>query len=96
MVETGPGLVKMSNPPGTHDDVLTVVGMIVADLTDSPEIGGGGFSNPREIDAQMQARQLAAGGSGMGGSLLNPAYAARRTRGDLAAVYASQRAQSEA
>jgi len=69
----------MSNPPGTHDDVLTVVGMIVADLTDSPEMGGGAFSNPRDVYAQMQARQLAAGGPGMGGSLLNPACASRRT-----------------
>lgn len=39
LVEAGPGTVKMSNPPGTHDDVLTAVGMVLADLTASPTTG---------------------------------------------------------
>jgi len=39
MVETGPGTVKMSNPPGSHDDVLTAVGMVIADLTERPDAG---------------------------------------------------------
>jgi len=46
MVETGPGTVKMSNPPGTHDDVLTAVGMVVADLTARPDVGGGSVRVP--------------------------------------------------
>lgn len=96
MVETGPGLVKMSNPPGTHDDVLTVVGMIVADLTESPDVGGGGISIPSQVQADMKAREATAGGPGMAPTFLNPAYAARLTRGGLADVYAAQRGQTEA
>jgi len=39
MIETGPGTVKMQNPPGTHDDVAVAIGMVVAGLTERP--GGG-------------------------------------------------------
>lgn len=39
LVETGPGTVKLANPPGQHDDVVTAVGMIVADLTSRPAPG---------------------------------------------------------
>jgi len=46
MVETGPGTVKMSNPPGTHDDVLTAVGMVLADLTAQPDHGPGAIYSP--------------------------------------------------
>lgn len=41
MVETGPGTVKTQNPPGTHDDILTAVGVVVADLTERPDIRAG-------------------------------------------------------
>ena len=51
---------------GSHDDVMTVIGMLGADLMDQPEIGVGSFSNPREVYAQMQAREAAAGGPGTG------------------------------
>lgn len=46
LVETGPGTVKMSNPPGTHDDVLTAVGMVLADLTAQPDDGRGAIFSP--------------------------------------------------
>ncbi|UMG94159.1 hypothetical protein [Nocardioides sp. TF02-7] len=46
LVETGPGTVKMSNPPGTHDDVLTAVGMVLADLTAQPDSGPGTIWSP--------------------------------------------------
>jgi hypothetical protein len=36
MVETGPGTVKLQNPPGTHDDLAVAVGMCVVDLVDHP------------------------------------------------------------
>lgn len=39
LVETGPGTVKLANPPGQHDDIVTAVGMIVADLTSRPAPG---------------------------------------------------------
>jgi hypothetical protein len=37
MVETGPRTVKVQNPPGAHDDIVTAVGMVVADLTQRSE-----------------------------------------------------------
>lgn len=37
LVETGPGTVKLVNPPGTHDDLAVVVGMACAHLTALPE-----------------------------------------------------------
>jgi len=36
LVETGPGVVKLINPRGTHDDLATAVGMAVVHLTDHP------------------------------------------------------------
>ncbi|MGO1227810.1 MAG: terminase large subunit domain-containing protein [Brachybacterium sp.] len=47
MVETGPGTVKLQNPPGTHDDIVTAVGMVVSDLMDQPETGRGMVTVPR-------------------------------------------------
>lgn len=40
MVERGPGVVKLENPTGTHDDAATVVGMAVAVLTARPDAVG--------------------------------------------------------
>ena len=39
-------MVEMSNPPGTHDDVLTAVGMVLADLTAQPDHGPGAIYSP--------------------------------------------------
>jgi hypothetical protein len=36
LVETGPGTVKLQNPPGTHDDLAVAVGMAVVELVDHP------------------------------------------------------------
>lgn len=47
LVETGPGVVKIQNPPGTHDDIVTAVGMVVADLTERPDYGAGSVTSPR-------------------------------------------------
>lgn len=47
MVETGPGTVKLNNPRGSHDDIPTVVGMLVATLSATPEVGRGGITVPR-------------------------------------------------
>ena len=55
MVETGPGTVKIQNPPGTHDDIVTAVGMVVADLTDRPDNGARTITVPR---GRMPARTL--------------------------------------
>jgi hypothetical protein len=46
MVETGPGLVKMSNPPGTHDDAATAIAMVIADLTERPGYGSASITVP--------------------------------------------------
>lgn len=47
LVETGPGTVKLVNPPGAHDDIVVAVGMVVADLTERAEISAGLVSVPR-------------------------------------------------
>lgn len=39
LVETGPGTVKLQNPPGTHDDLAVVVGMATS-LVDRPSATG--------------------------------------------------------
>ncbi|MFP5198678.1 hypothetical protein [Micrococcus luteus] len=49
LVETAPGVVKLSNPRGAHDDIVTAVGMVVADLTERPDPGGGGVTVPRGV-----------------------------------------------
>ena len=48
LVETGPGVVKLQNPPGTHDDIVTAVGMVVADIIDKPTSAPGGIVMPGE------------------------------------------------
>ncbi len=45
LVETGPGTLKLVNPPGAHDDIVTAVGMVVADLTERTE-GRGSITVP--------------------------------------------------
>ncbi|MFT4227733.1 hypothetical protein [Micropruina sp.] len=50
LVETGPGTVKLANPPGAHDDIVTAVGMVVADLAERPDVAGTGrISNPSRL-----------------------------------------------
>ncbi len=49
LVETAPGVVKLCNPRGSHDDIVTAVGMIVADLTERPDLGEGGVTVPRGV-----------------------------------------------
>lgn len=46
LVETAPGVVKLQNPPGSHDDIVTAVGMLVAHFADVPEVGGGSITVP--------------------------------------------------
>jgi hypothetical protein len=36
MIETGPGTVKLVNPPGTHDDLAVSVGMALVELAEHP------------------------------------------------------------
>jgi len=47
MVETGPGTVKLQNPPGTHDDIVTAVGMVVVDLAGRGDPGRASITVPR-------------------------------------------------
>jgi len=46
LVETGPSTLKIQNPPGAHDDIVTAVGMVVADLTERPDTGRGSLHIP--------------------------------------------------
>lgn len=43
LVETGPSTLKLQNPPGSHDDIVTAVGMVVADLAERPDYAGTGM-----------------------------------------------------
>lgn len=82
---TAPGMIKMSNPPGTHDDVLTAIGMVVADLVSQPEVGTGSIWSPVGFDrATARARPLTDAGTPVP-SLLPAAYS-RAIRGPLAVV----------
>lgn len=47
LVETGPGTVKLQNPPGSHDDIVVAVGMVVADLNERPLPGRASISIPK-------------------------------------------------
>jgi hypothetical protein len=95
MVETAPGMLKMSNPPGTHDYVLTVIGIITADLVSQPEVGTGSFWSAVGYDRNLvRARPSTAAGTPV--ESLLPAAFSRPIWGTPAAVYAAQRGQSEA
>lgn len=61
MVETGPGTVKLQNPPGAHDDLVAAVGMVVTDLADRPDPTGGRITNPSRVTARPVARTLRTG-----------------------------------
>lgn len=41
LVETGPSTLKIQNPPGSHDDIVISVGMVLVDLTEHGEPGRG-------------------------------------------------------
>lgn len=56
MIETGPGTVKVQNPPGAHDDIVTAVGMVLADLTARTEPTGGRITNPDHLRPSTAAR----------------------------------------
>lgn len=49
MVETGPSTVRLTNPPGAHDDIVAAVGMVVVDLTERPDLGRGSVWVPRGL-----------------------------------------------
>lgn len=49
LVETGPSTVKLQNPSGHHDDIVTAVGMVVADLADRPALGRAAIHMPRDL-----------------------------------------------
>lgn len=47
LVETGPSTVKLQNPVGHHDDIVTAVGIVVTDLLSRPAPGRGQISIPK-------------------------------------------------
>lgn len=64
MVETGPSTVKLANPPGTHDDIPTAVGMVAVDLAEHPGAPAsttaprGRIKRPLASDSPHYARSL--------------------------------------
>lgn len=56
LVETGPNVVKMMNPPGFHDDVLTAVGMVLVDLSERPGYAPSGPAIGRPSGRKLEAR----------------------------------------
>lgn len=69
LVETGPGTVKLQNPPGAHDDIVTAVGMVVTDLMARPETGRGSVMVPQ---GRMVKRDLSALGPRAARSAAHP------------------------
>lgn len=55
LVETGPGTVKLQNPPGTHDDIVAAVGMVLADLAERPTMGRGSVMRPGLVADRAEA-----------------------------------------
>lgn len=53
MVETGPGIVKIQNPPGAHDDIVTAVGVLVADLAAKPDVRRGRIAVPQGMTVSL-------------------------------------------
>lgn len=47
LIETGPGVIKLQNPRGAHDDIPTAVGMITTDLMAQPEVGRASITVPK-------------------------------------------------
>jgi phage terminase large subunit-like protein len=65
LVETGPGTVKLANPPGSHDDLAVAVSMCVVSLFDTPDrraqltVPTGRIARPGEPgDALARSRYL--------------------------------------
>lgn len=76
MVETGPGTVKIQNPPGAHDDIVTAVGMVVADLAERGEPGRGSITVP---GGRIPERSLSLDGAGRASrDVRSPLQAVRR------------------
>lgn len=50
IVATGPGTVKLDNPPGTHDDQAVAVALVAAELLERPT------SQPARFGGLVQAR----------------------------------------
>ncbi|MCV7528065.1 hypothetical protein M3D91_011075 [Micrococcus luteus] len=65
LVETAPGVVKLSNPRGSHDDIVTAVGMIVADFMERPDDSGARATVPRGV---LPPRALGGGFRESGGA----------------------------
>jgi phage terminase large subunit-like protein len=53
LVETGPGVIKLQNPRGSHDDLATAVGMAVVHLTDHPTNLVGHFSGVLQAQTSL-------------------------------------------
>jgi len=84
LIETAPGTVKLQNPAGAHDDIVTAVGMIVTDLMARPEIGRGSVTVPRGKAAKRDysavgLRAMGGGARNTGASLPRPRGRANRT-----------------
>jgi hypothetical protein len=94
---TSLGGYRLNHDSGNHDDQAMSLGLAPLALIEHPVFDVGGFSRPRVL---MEARKALPGGQSVGlpstQSLINPAYRIRSTRGELAAIHAAQRNQTEA
>ena len=101
MVETGPGTIKLTNPRGTHDDLVTAVGMVAVDLLSEPDHGPGSITVPagrirRRAQPEPGRRRIARPVRGKGAQVPElrglPAILAPGTANDPARVAARGRA----
>lgn len=57
LVETGPGTVKLANPPGQHDDCVVAAGMVLAELAGQPD-GRGSVTVPGRHGRGLAGRSI--------------------------------------
>lgn len=60
IIGTGPGVVKISSPSGTHDDLVVAVWMLAVDLVQVSEVSTARISLPsgRRIERSLRTRDL--------------------------------------
>jgi hypothetical protein len=57
LVETGPGLVKMINPAGSHDDAAVALGMCLVHLIDHPGSGAASMPSAEDVTRTLLPRR---------------------------------------
>lgn len=54
LVERAPNMLKLDNPAGTHDDLPTVVAMVIATLNAKTDVGRGSITVPGQLSGRVE------------------------------------------